>query len=77
MVSYSHSCLECLALDRNSEVIDTADEVKKYIEINHNDILFQINKTIAEEKESEDDEAFLARFDDDGNLIGKSNNCPK
>ena len=26
--------------------------------------------TIAEEEESEDDEAFLARFDDDGNLIG-------
>ena len=49
---------------------DTADEVKKHIEINHNNILIQINKTIVEEEESEDDEAFLARFDDDGNLIG-------
>ena len=44
--------------------------MKKHIGINHNDILIEINKTKAEEEESEDDEAFLARFDDVGNFIG-------
>ena len=61
---------EVYACNVCNEGFDTADEVKKHIEINHNDILIQFNKTIAEEEESEDDEAFLARFDDDGNLIG-------
>ena len=45
------------------------DEVKKHIEINHKGILIKISQNI-ENSEIEDDEAFLARFDDDGNLIG-------
>ena len=51
------------------EGFDREDEVKKHIEINHKDILIKISQNI-ENSESEDDEAFLARFDDDGNLIG-------
>ena len=61
---------EVFACNVCNDGFDTADKVKKGIEINHNDILSQINKTIAEEEESENAEAFLARFDDDGNLIG-------
>ena len=60
---------------------DIEDNVRKHITSDHTDILMQISKDINEEKEdtssqdesasqSEDDEAFLARFDDDGNLIG-------
>ena len=49
---------EVYACNVCNEGFDTADEVKKHIEINHNDVLIQINKTIAEEEESEDDEAF-------------------
>ena len=55
-----------------NEGFDSDDEVKKHIEIDHKDILIEINKNIEEDKdfdESEDDEAFLARFDDDGNVI--------
>ena len=49
---------------------DTNDKVKKHFEIYHKDILIHINKIIAEEEEGEDDEAFLVRFDNNGNLIG-------
>ena len=47
---------------------DTEDEVKNHIEIYHKETLNQINKNI-EISENEDDEAFLARFDNDGHHI--------
>ena len=64
-----------------NEGFDIEDNVRKHITSDHTDILMQISKDINKEKEdtrnqdesasqSEDDEAFLARFDDDGNLIG-------
>ena len=55
---------------------DSDDKVKNHIEKDHKDILIEINKNIEEDKdvdESEDDEAFLARFDDDGNMIHERN----
>ena len=39
---------EVYACNVCNEGYDTDGKVKKHIEINHNDILFQINKTIAE-----------------------------
>jgi hypothetical protein len=50
-------------------MFDQEDEVKKHIDINHKDILIKISQNI-ENSENEDDKAFLARFDDDGNIIG-------
>ena len=46
------------------------------MKINHVDTLVEMKKT--EDKEynkSEDDEALLERFDDDGNMIQKRNSC--
>ena len=48
---------------------DQEDEVKKHIEINHNNIFIKISQNI-ENSDSEDNKAFLARFDNYGNLIG-------
>ena len=57
-----HACNVC------NKRCDLDDEVKKHIKIDHKDILIEIKKNIEEDK---DDEAFLARFDDDGNMINR------
>ena len=44
--------------------------MKNHIAVNHKDILIKISPNI-ENRESEDNKAFLARFEDDGNLIGE------
>ena len=50
------------------EGFDQENEVKKHNEINHKGILIKISQNI-ENRESEYDKAFLARFNDDGNQI--------
>ena len=52
-----------------NEGFDQEDEVQNHIEVNHKDIYIKISQNI-ENSESEDNQAFLARFEDDGNLIG-------
>ena len=52
-----------------NEGFDQKDEVKKHIEVDHKDILIKISQNIVN-SESEYNKAFLARFDNDGNLIG-------
>ena len=49
-----------------NEGFDTGDEVKKHISVNHEDVLIEM----INEDEDDDDETFLARYDDDGNFIG-------
>ena len=51
------------------EGFDTEDELKKHISVDHKDVLIEISEKI-DEDEDDDDETFLARYDDDGNFIG-------
>ena len=53
-----------------NEGFDQEGEAKKHIEVNHKDILIKISQNI-EKSESEDSKAFLARFEDAGNLFGE------
>ena len=61
-----------------NEGFDKSDEIKTHIEKEHKDILIQIGKDINEDDESESDssndesygEAWLAKYDSDGNFTG-------
>ena len=68
-----------------NEGFEKNNDIKKHIEKDHFKVLLQIRKEMYEEEDGsdtsldtvseyedtddEDDEAFLAKFDDDGNLI--------
>ena len=61
-----------------NEGFEKTNDIKKHIEKDHFQVLLQIRKEMYEEEDGSDtslyivseyDEAFLVKFDDDGNLI--------
>ena len=73
---------ELYACNVCNEGFEKDDEIKRHIEKDHYEMVLQIRKDMYEElddsldtvsgdeeTDGEDDEAFLAKFDEDGNLI--------